>query len=781
MVAKLKRIAALLLALALVCSAIPSVSGMVVQAEEYDSVTEQENETETDTEAEEEAAEEAEVDSEAEAQETADENFITPETAGLIDDADEEEESQQLKTVAASLENHITTGGNVVVASDTQWKYLDNNTDPAVGTMIYENYGMNYGWAYGGYYFYQDQFFPVDDYAYDDSSWSAGYGPFSYDEDGNGTGLAQTDSDENDVPAYFFRATFDLTEEQLENINSAYYEFLYKDAAIFYVNGRSINQDFNTPVKGYAQNLSYGADSEGDEYHKAGGQISAEYLLAGTNTIAVEIHRADANSSAYFDFLSLVLSEEEEAVIVEDIKAMNVSVGSDETELGFTWYSSAADAAEIRISADKNVFVSHEVVTEPADTADGYYVNKATIKNLKANTTYYYKVGSGTTWSELYEIKTGDGSSFSFLLAGDPQIGASGNIRSDNYGWKQMIQKAKSSFPEVSFLVSAGDQVETANNEDHYDSYLIEELLNLPVATTIGNHDNTANYSEHFNVPNESTLGGSSAGGDYWYTYGDALFMMINAQNTSAAEHQEFMEAAIAANPDVNWTIAVFHQSVYSAASHSKTQVILDWREVMVPVIDELEIDIVLMGHDHSYTRTYQMYGNEVAEELTETGEQVSGGKAVDPEGTLYVTANSASGSKFYGLQDEYEYQALRHQSEQATITKIDMTADTFEMKTYILDDQDDLVILDEYAITKTAAGEQGTENKDEEEPVKTPGNTDDGDATVTKTDTTDKTASTTNPKTGDENSFFVWMLLMAGVGCVMMGTIVYKKKTRAV
>ena len=88
-----------------------------------------------------------------------------------------------------------------------------------------------------------------------------------------------------------------------------------------------------------------------------------------------------------------------------------------------------------------------------------------------------------------------------------------------------------------------------------YTGYLNDALTYLTSATTIGNHDSgSAAYNEHFNLPNESTqLGATTAGTDYWFVYDNTLFMVINSNNRSTAEHKEFMESAIAQNSDVRW------------------------------------------------------------------------------------------------------------------------------------------------------------------------------------------------------------------------------------
>ena len=107
----------------------------------------------------------------------------------------------------------------------------------------------------------------------------------------------------------------------------------------------------------------------------------------------------------------------------------------------------------------------------------------------------------------------------------------------------------------------------------------------------------------------------------------------------STAEHKAFMEEAIAANPDARWKVVSFHHSVYSVANHAVEGDILQRREELTPVFDDLGIDVVLMGHDHVYVRSNMMKGMKVSQETKDLT------SVTDPEGILYLTANSASGS----------------------------------------------------------------------------------------------------------------------------------------
>ena len=98
-------------------------------------------------------------------------------------------------------------------------------------------------------------------------------------------------------------------------------------------------------------------------------------------------------------------------------------------------------------------------------------------------------------------------------------------------------------------MISAGDQVNKTGEakEEEYASYLSADALKgLAVATTIGNHDSlNEDYMYHFNNPNNTENGKTQAGGDYYYSYGEGLFVVLNTNNYNVAEHQKTIEEAV--------------------------------------------------------------------------------------------------------------------------------------------------------------------------------------------------------------------------------------------
>ena len=140
------------------------------------------------------------------------------------------------------------------------------------------------------------------------------------------------------------------------------------------------------------------------------------------------------------------------------------------------------------------------------------------------------------------------------------------------------------------------------------------------------------------------------------------------------------------------------HKSLYSSADHALDEDVLSLRDELVPTFDELDVDAVLMGHDHVYVRTYQMKADQVVGEISYNEE----GAAVDPDGTVYLTGNSASDSKYYEMQDPsvYErYSAVTLQLEEPTYMNVEVTNDSLTFTTYKVSDQS---VVDAYSIVKT-------------------------------------------------------------------------------
>lgn len=207
-------------------------------------------------------------------------------------------------------------------------------------------------------------------------------------------------------------------------------------------------------------------------------------------------------------------------------------------------------------------------------------------------------------------------------------------------------------------------------------------------------------------------------------------------------------------NPDAKWKIVALHQDIYGSAEHSNEPEIVNLRYALVPYFEEYGVDVVLTGHDHAYSRSQLLKGgsNEItytddefdeqldkdidvgdseeqitvapgniSDDTTDEGERayleylntimdsdavVEATKdaevAVEPDGILYMTANSSSGSKYYDLVARQQtYIASRWQEDVPTYSVIDIDETSFTINTYRTDTNEP--IDSQFTIVKSA------------------------------------------------------------------------------
>ncbi|MGN0173349.1 MAG: choice-of-anchor I family protein [Acutalibacteraceae bacterium] len=594
------------------------------------------------------------------------------------------------------------------------WKYLDDNTDPA-GDSLASGYNRT-DWT--------AESFDIEGWKEAVGSFGSKRGGAVYDATHTADTVLEGCDGSNDTPAYFFRTTFNIS--NLERYTKLIGSLEYDDGVIVYINGQRIaagydnacDENGNSLGHGFDANLQYGGSNQGPDTLEIA-LFDLSILHNGENTIAVELHNGRKTSSdVWFSFGGLFLSTEE--VIYQN--NVSLSVGADESQMNFTWYS-PLDNALVTVSENSDMTNGHTFAAISSVANDGQYSCKSTVTDLKNNTTYYYQLSNNENKGEIHSFTTGESGDFSFALVGDPQIGA-GNTLSDTAGWENTLNTlaTKEEFSDISFLVSAGDQVNSASDEAQYDGYLEHNaLLGLPVATAIGNHDSSSNsYSQHFNVANESAeYGVTAAGGDYYFVYNNVLFFVLNsnAQSQEAIEgHKEFMQNAIEATKDKNisWKVAVFHHTLFTVASHAHDDYIENangFKNMIIPVLEELDIDAVLMGHDHVYCRTYIMDGIDPITEFDgyEYGNGIDSAPTAvnDPDGILYITANSGSGSKNYGILNEsFPFSAVQNQENSSNVSKITVTDNSFNVTTYRVAD---MSVVDSFTIKRSEDESQNT------------------------------------------------------------------------
>ena len=156
--------------------------------------------------------------------------------------------------------------------------------------------------------------------------------------------------------------------------------------------------------------------------------------------------------------------------------------------------------------------------------------------------------------------------------------------------------------------------------------------------------------------------------GNYYYLYDNVLFVTLNTgaypggndeenagnasvpsaeKDNSEAEAmvENFRTTMSAATSEYagqyNWLIVTHHKSTQTVAKHAADSDIENYVDAgFEQVMDEFDVDFVLGGHDHVYSRSYVLKGGERNAERLDTFN--------DPDGTIYLTGNCCSDMQYY-------------------------------------------------------------------------------------------------------------------------------------
>lgn len=322
------------------------------------------------------------------------------------------------------------------------------------------------------------------------------------------------------------------------------------------------------------------------------------------------------------------------------------------------------------------------------------YNYKAQATGLKPNTTYYYKVGSKKgKQSQVGTFRTSGnaGDPFKFVQYTDTQNAYwNEHVRNEAKFGANTIAEAIKTAGNPNFALHTGDFVENSQVEDEWNDIYDQSrpsFMSLPVAAAAGNHDEYAfdeknkklldRFNRHVNVPkaNNAVNGGSY----YSFDYNGAHMVVANTNDNKKGEdnpegkaigkkQMEWIKQDIkkARENGSKWVILNLHKPMYSKSYHAlEDEDIKKLREELTKEIDDLDVDLVLQGHDHVLARTKMLQHtstkNSFVNAKIEDAKQVKGEDGVtyydNPKGSVYVLPNTG-GTKAY---DDIYSKPLEH------------------------------------------------------------------------------------------------------------------------
>ncbi|MCV4230919.1 glycosyl hydrolase family 8 [Virgibacillus sp. LDC1] len=444
---------------------------------------------------------------------------------------------------------------------------------------------------------------------------------------------------------------------------------------------------------------------------------------------------------------------------VSSPKLINMTLNGDpRTSMAFAWYTDTPAGTKVQVAESTgtgNLFPkegvleftgsSEEISTymTKSDRTIGkkktFFSHKASANGLKPGTDYVFRVGDGSIWSSVGSFKTDTATPqpYRFIVGADSQASSKSGFEP----WADTFKKAYEHIGNPKFLINAGDLVDNGDLEEQWQWMLglaQEHLMKVPFVPVLGGHevsdwdgDATTpnnNFYNHFNLPRK-VVDATHDGSVYSFEYGDALYMVYNSQfdgklNEDGSvdwdddQHEQFWNQIdwmrnTVAKTDKKWKFVTLHKAPYAAGDNSaqwEGDRVEFYRKNLIPVFDELGIDMVFEAHDHMYMRSFQMYGDKVID--PKKLEKDEAGNVVNPQGTVYLMSN-AFGNKFYYKNEPYNdyFAAINSQPKKKMFTDVSVSDQILKFDAYTAAIEDEgksgygkngLKVYDHYGIKRT-------------------------------------------------------------------------------
>lgn len=401
----------------------------------------------------------------------------------------------------------------------------------------------------------------------------------------------------------------------------------------------------------------------------------------------------------------------DQEILLQDgeFKNLTLQPGNKPDELYVTWFSKSSSRGKVTFEKG-GLFdsITAKATTQGSISVPGYYRNSALITGLESNTTYSYHLSNGKNQSPTYTYETGDlySTDFTFMIAGDPELGLGDPevLPGHRSIWKVVLNRMRTQIPDSSFIITTGDQIAKPDSTEQYDYFLDNSVLySTPLVPVVGNHDSgTGFFGDHFSLPNMSSIGHEAGNdGDYWFTKGNVLFMILNNMCPQPTEvHEQFVAEAIEANPEAKWRIIISHYSPVTSVERylSTRESVMREYEYMGEVFD---IDLFIGGHDHAYTRGYFIDddGDPINHEdypiEDDANDIVS--EFYNPKKPLYIIVNGATDA-LLREPEGYPWAAVSVQNGVPQLSEVHVTEDSLTITTH---DADSWATVDDFTIYK--------------------------------------------------------------------------------
>lgn len=324
--------------------------------------------------------------------------------------------------------------------------------------------------------------------------------------------------------------------------------------------------------------------------------------------------------------------------------------------MGISWHSKQSGSYILYKKEDANEFTKMTPKEECWRIEESYitdsyqndrYVCNVDLINLEPGTKYVYRIISGKVSSNYLSFKTASNKNFknSFLAFVDFQY-------SENENTLKLLKKFIQNNPETNLITCSGDITDYGYHEKSHRYLLDNDIFsNSILAFGVGDHEywgsdkspikmlkKPYSFNKLFNNPKNGCK--DYLNSTYYFRYQSTLFVFldcgdsnINSDDEMFEKEAKWLDNVLSDKDNYDFIIVSMHKSLYGDPKQDST--VRKFATMFTNIFDKHQVDLVISGHDHEYSRTKALFNN-----------------IIKKDGTVYLDLGS-SGDKTRSTGDE--------------------------------------------------------------------------------------------------------------------------------
>ena len=290
------------------------------------------------------------------------------------------------------------------------------------------------------------------------------------------------------------------------------------------------------------------------------------------------------------------------------------------------------------------------------------------LSGLTSDTIYYYRVGGGGEWSDVFSFKTLEENPESIQIGAIADHGTSSNAQETTNNMVPVDFDLVIHAGDISYANGAGSGIGVGDQSgwDEYQNQIEMIASKSPHMYAPGNHEEDAEpygfdaYESRFYSPGSNS---------FWYSFDFEYihFVSISSEHDYEPGSSQYtwlkndLEEADGNRENVPWVIVFAHRPMYSSNGegdgHGSE---IEFRDAMESLLFDYNVDLAIWGHDHHYERTHPVFEEQVYANNTGSYDD----PYYLPDAPIHIVAGMAGRSIYDGFEEpQPEWSAYRELS----------------------------------------------------------------------------------------------------------------------